>query len=320
MSRQRSWILITLALWTVASVVWLARESPGRAFVVPAVAAATPAGGPYDVPRTLALAEEVSAALGRLRARCLATQGFPHATEALALRRPAAGTHRRRALELSLMDFGPGTLAEARRYGFGGSELAFDTGDRGILISRSPAFEAASLGCDSWITTAVSPGLFATQTEAAQFQDRVEMAYVARVTTALRPVLADRVRCLRDSGYPALDVEAFLEAHDMTDPLRGLGIAPGRHRAPAPGPTPDDVAPGQVAVFPPQPPATYTPSPAEVRLAEVYVACAGRTGFAAKVRAAAARARTATSTRHAGEAARLGRELDHHLAALGTGR
>lgn len=327
--RQAVWVLVGAVSFTAAGVMW-ARADTTERFEAPAVSAAVSPGASAGagsaapvtsdgaaIDRVLEIARTLPSTVGEVRAECLDQQGHPEAKQARDLRRPAAGVQRREPLAIALLDFGPTTRAEARRWGLAGTELAFDEGDTGIVISRDPAYDLAAEHCDGWIYDDLAPGLRQDQSDLAAFVDAVANDFVERVGEAVTPVLAERVRCVaRD--HPGVTVDDVLAADSMLEILAAAEVEPGARVDPPAGPTEEDVRSGEVGVFAPVPAATYAPSPEEVGFALRYADCATSTHFVERVAAAEEKARDAVRRRHADDAAALVGKLERDSRRLAT--
>lgn len=268
----------------------------------------------------IAWSESLSAVVGKVRGKCLTDQGFPQFQKSLETRRPAEGSYTMEPLNVSIIDFGPSTVEEARKYGFVGTSLAFDEGDHGVLISRDPKFDRASIACEEWIYQRLAPELAYLQTKAASFHDDVQGAYVGGVSKMIKPMLINRFRCLREHGYALTDPESLVEADSMEDIVRTVGVDIGTS-IPAAGPTPSEsrVKSGSVRVFPPVAPAGYEPSKEEVSLALAYVSCGQSMGFNEEVKRASRTARTKAEMDFRAQALPLGAALEKVVRDIRTG-
>jgi hypothetical protein len=243
-------------------------------------------------------------------------RGFPEPTLATRMGRQVPDRYRTKSMNAVLIDFGPSTMAEASRYGFGGSTFPIDAGGDGVVVSRNPAFDAAAEECNRQLKQQF-PGFSRLQGRSARFSSAVRTTFVDRLTPLVARPLLDRLACVRDAGYPALDPDQALESDDIGDILRLAGVQPG-HEVVGPAP-PDrsDVELGDQEAFPPQPPRRYEVSEEELAFSQTYVLCGQETSFVTRVRSAVRAARDRTAPRYKVRARKLAmhlRELAHAIA------
>lgn len=325
-SRRGVAAVVAVAATTFVGTSWLmdlgdSREpSEAAEFRRPTVsprALTAPGARAGSVAESLELAGVLSGEVGRVRAACMAEQGYDQVGDAVRARRAAAGTGGgREPLTVLPVEFGPSTHEEARTYGFAGGSLAVDDGDVGTVVSRDPAFDRASDLCDHWLYTEVAPELQDLQTRTARLSESAVKLFHDEVVNLLEPTVERRLACVRGS-YPALPSWTELQQMGEEDVLHRVGVAPGRVR-PGRGVEPSEglVEAGEVRVFPPSEPDTYEATAGEVRFSTVYADCGDDVGFGAALDRATAKARSVVERRFGGEAEPVVQEVDENLRAL----
>jgi hypothetical protein len=298
----------------------------------PAPSAATVAAKPVAAEEALRNADRLDASSlqdisvladgleGRLAAsvrECMAEQGFPQLVEAeqVAVTRPAQGRHD--ALRIDPLELGPYTVDQARAHGMVGTTLLFDKGEPGSVISRDPAFDEAQDGCRERFSKRADRDVMALIARFRELQNTVHAELLDATEAQVRTLLRERLACVRDDGYPALDVGRVLETRTFADMLRLVGITPAQVEEHPP--PPPRVRQGQVVTVPPARPPSYRPPPAEVEFALAYVRCGERGRFVDRLESIQATARASVLAGHEAEVTAIGRALRAAVEATAAG-
>lgn len=244
-------------------------------------------------PITVADVESVEMRLNHLQsisehvvARCMQMRGWPQLRKAAGRVRAGIGVAVHSPVVVHRLELGPGTLAEARRYGVVGVELAFDESESAGVISRDPRFNRALASCERSFPWQRRARTLVTRAQVTL--DELRRAFLAMVEPDIGNLLAERLTCVRENGYPMLDADRFLRL-PIDEGLRSVGVRPGRFeggRRPIPR-----IAKGAVTIVPPRTVRGYTPTPAEVAFAVAYVRCGRAMGFDARLACIQDRAR-----------------------------
>lgn len=285
---------------------------------VPSFAVLEPAPG---VAGTIALGQEVSRRVGRLRAACLEQNGHPEMLRATQLASPGNVDLVHAPLTVLPLEYGPNTKAEALKYGLAGVELAADQPSVGGVAVNDVDFERATERCDRWLYRSRAPGLRSLQSEAAAFQDAVGSVFIAGIGRRIQRALRDRAVCVARHGYPAFTPRRFVRAPSMAALVEGMGIPLGSVvGGSAEVPQAAALPRGTVRIYPPAGLRSYRPSRAEVALAETFADCGRAVRFTERAASAEHEARRDVVRSFRDRAVRLTERLHGALLLLGRRR
>ncbi|MBL6278397.1 hypothetical protein JMF97_19745 [Micromonospora fiedleri] len=223
-----------------------------------------PAEQPYD----LFLGEQlgiVDYAQRKVRNQCLAEAGYRQNLEVMAAKPHNPFGH----LIVTARSFGPTSVEEARRLGFGREFPA----DPPAIISTDPAYDAASEACDRKAWHRIGKDAARTYREYFALGNKLEGPLQAAQDIELPADLTTKlIACLAEQGYRLDDPGQFLKR-----PLPELfGVELGDFSQEGAQWQPNK-RPGTVEVGPTRGPLRYDPKPEESKLAVAWFTCRQRT-------------------------------------------
>ncbi len=259
---------------------------------------ATLAGGAGDIGTVM---DEIDALLRHWHngdaqevAQCMHTAGFPQLLELVSSMGSSSGQSTGKLRQLTTIyahELGPLTESQARQFGILGSHLigASERPRPGNVISNDPSYSAARHECIEASRVHFEAEDVTEMKAIAQSNHDLKNAVISQFRTAvgvqLEELLLERLACVRDGGYPDLDLDAIQgSGGSPEDDLRMVGIEPGETRrivsdrheeleAPLePGET-------RLVLGSDMSREHYIPSPAEIEFALVFVDCSERIRF-----------------------------------------
>ncbi len=216
---------------------------------------------------------------------CMYDEGFPQYMESmselegdLTLREP---------MSIHPLNYEPISESQARQHGMIG--IALTSGNKvGNVVTSDPAYFQAIERCKHSLGGALSAEQTAQMDSlAASLQDLVNEVNT-RFTNAMIPVIrelrVDRLSCVRDNGYPSLDVKGAHEQVSWHPILQGAGVElaeqPPAGAAGAAAPQLEgDASSTEIRVLlPSEMTPVYRPSQSEIDFAVVYAECGNEVG------------------------------------------
>ncbi len=186
------------------------------------------------------------------------------------------------------VNYEPISESQARQHGMIGIALSESGNKVGNVVTSDPAYFQAIDQCKQSLRGATSAEETAQMASlAASLQDLVNEVNT-RFTNAMIPVIrelrVDRLSCVRDNGYPSLDVKGAHEQVSWHPILQGAGVElaeqPPAGAAGAAAPQLEgDASSTEIRVLlPSEMTPVYRPSQSEIDFAVVYAECGNEVG------------------------------------------